>query len=1427
MPQQIEFDGALHEFPDDFSPAEISTALRAGAAPAAPQAAQPARPDLPEAPPQALIDRFMGGTSVGRVLTQMGKGVAEGWGDSSLGLSDDTITKLQDAHLFANPRTGTPGYLWPIEAPLKVLAPGIEAIGRAFNAGLTGIAEGIGQTAEEVGEDPGMAARLKRDVVEMGNIAALLMGSVNPIRRPVIDATGKAQIEVIGGLPRRSDFDATATAIDALNPNRVAPKLQTLYRDKGLHPAEVYADARRDVTISQDLLADNVEVPRAYRMAGETIAPKEIEEGLVLWHTSPFTFDKFAMDAGNRGAGVGLEGKGLYFGENRRVAETYADFFVGKSGDTPRTYKVVVDAKPDEFLDFEAKLAAQSEKVKTAVGSIFSKDKEALVERAKAAVEKQETMVKGLEEKAKQKGWSQKDTDAALSQPKDWLKELRADMQMAESTDSWSGLTGRELYVALKEKLGGDVEATRALREAGIKGTKFPDKETPGAKSYVLYGDEGINITERYVLGGEKPELSALAAPSQKPAPGAAAGGAGGGKPPSGGGQPPAASAAPGAPAAPTTPAAIAQETVLSKISVGEKSERGFSFDRLYIDTVDDLFKINLDVKKSGLDLPTAENPYRLARLTRGAPAKADMMLTRGTFDWNTYQTNGAALKDIVKPVADDLDGLRAYVASKRAIELDKRSIEPGIDLAAARKVVSAGRAKYGAIQKELVAYQDRVVTYLRDSGVISRDAYIAMKAANREYVPFFRVMDEEGISGSGMKGGVRNPVKTIKGSERVIVDPIESIIKNTYLYTNLAERNAAGRAYIEMANRSGRPADFYEAVPKPVRPTTVAEDEMAAFLKAQGIKDIPDDLLTVFRAHGEPLAKNEIAVFTDGKRQVYRVDPDIADAFKQMDRQSADFLTRMLAQPASLLRAGATITPEFITRNLVRDFFTAFITSKGTFTPIDTLKGVTGVIRKDADWEQWVRGGGAHATMVSMDRNYLQKNIREITGQSGVGAHLWNVVRSPVDVLRVASELAENATRLGEFKKVQAIQGRAGVTGKAASQEAAYAAREVTLDFARMGAKMRAYNMLTAFANAQIQGVDRIARAFKDNPTTTTMRALGGISIPSMLLWWANRDDPRVAEIPQWERDLYWIVPTEDHIYRIPKPFETGAVFGSAVERALEGFVAENPDAYKHMTTSLLDAFTPSVVPTFAVPITEQFANRSTFTGRNLIPADAERLLPEYQYTPYTTELAKKLGELAGAFPGIREGRVDPDVNVANGVARALSTPVLIENYVRAWTGGLGMYALQIADAGLRKADLLPDPPTPAKKLEEIPVVRAFMTRYPSASAQSIQDFHDDYSKDRRYFASWMAKAKEGDVIAMDRIRAIGGERMFFQMDAIKDTLNQHSQMIRMVWKNPDMSPEDKRQIIDSYYYNMIQIGQTGKRALRAIRSQLGELPE
>jgi Large polyvalent protein associated domain 38 len=364
---------------------------------------------------------------------------------------------------------------------------------------------------------------------------------------------------------------------------------------------------------------------------------------------------------------------------------------------------------------------------------------------------------------------------------------------------------------------------------------------------------------------------------------------------------------------------------------------------------------------------------------------------------------------------------------------------------------------------------------------------------------------------------------------------------------------------------------------------------------------------------------------------------------------------------------------------------------------------------------------------------------------------------------------------------------------------------------------------MITAFANITIQDTDRIARAFKSDPAGTALKVGGAIVLPSALLWWANHEDPRYQEIPQWQKDLFWIVMTEDHIFRIPKPFGMGQLFGSGTERTLEALKASNFDAYKNWSKSIADAIVPGFIPTAAEPVLEQFANRSTFVNRTLIPDTLEKQLPEYQYTPYTTELTKALGRMISAFPGVRSAAIEPE-SLGGGPARAVTSPILIENYIRGWSGTLGVYALSTADLALRKAGVLPDPPKPASTLADIPIVKAFVIRYPTASAQSIQDFYDQFETDKRFYDTWMAKAKDGDSDAMARIKAAGGPRMFVQLDAIKSVLTEHSQLIRDVYKDPTSGPAEKRQLIDQLYASMISIGQYGKQAMREIDDGLAK---
>lgn len=970
----------------------------------------------------------------------------------------------------------------------------------------------------------------------------------------------------------------------------------------------------------------------------------------------------------------------------------------------------------------------------------------------------------------------------------------------------------------------------------------------------------------------------------------------------------------------PTDPVKLAQDAILSKISVGGKDvKEPLTFEKMYTAVVDDLNPIREAVKAAAKEtvespgtgeLKTKDDPYQLARLTRGTFGKADMFLERSTFDFTTYQNNGEPLKTILEPLKDDLNGLRAYGASRRDAELTGRGIETGLDHEAAKQVVAAGAKQYEPIFRKLVDYQNRLSKYLLDSGVISQKVYDHMLELNEQFIPFFRVMDDGAMGGAWLGKGVttKNPIKAIKGNKSDIVDPIESVIKNTYTYLALAERNVVGRKYVEMANKSGRPEDFIVKVKPEIRPVTLTEPEIRKMfdefltmtkdtskarsesqtvtgaegkpgepitkqtemivarvkeaLTARGfqpgeadqmikrvgqaesgkagatvekiIKEVetttyvpeldirlPNEAATIFRAVKTPLADNEIAVFDKGKRTVYEVDPEVAKAFKSADQETANLLMRILAVPARTLRAGAVLSPEFIARNFARDQLSAFVFSKNGYLPVfDFVSGLTSFASRDAHFENWLKGGGANSALVSMDRQYLQEHLFKLSQDTGLMSRAINVAKSPLEMLRVTSELVENSTRLGEFKRA------VGEPTKGNIQSAAFQSREVTLDFARIGAKARAVNMISAFFSAQVNGVDRLARAIIEEPVSTLTKLGVSITLPSVLLWWANHEDPRYKELPQWQKDLFWIVMTKDVIYRIPKPFEAGIVFGTIPERALDAYYAQNPDAFKNLTQTILDAFLPNPVPTAAAPIIEQFSNRSMFTGNPIIPSRMEKLMPEYQYTEYTTETTKAVGALISAFPGMTETALSGknEGTVIGGTARALTTPVLIDNYIRSWTGGLGQHVVNAVDAGLRAAKVVPDPVLPARTLADIPFIKAFVVRYPSAGTESIQKFYDEYYAKEKVNATFMVGAKSGDIPMKNRAQGYDETAIGDRAKAIRSILTQEGAIIRGLYKNPKIPKEEKRQLIDQSYFVMIQLAQEGRRILGTAPAQTQE---
>lgn len=844
----------------------------------------------------------------------------------------------------------------------------------------------------------------------------------------------------------------------------------------------------------------------------------------------------------------------------------------------------------------------------------------------------------------------------------------------------------------------------------------------------------------------------------------------------------------------------------------GERKMMMSNRDRFYTAILDDLNPLNMLVSKltDGKKISALQDPYVLARLTRGNFGRLQQVLENGPYEFNSFkQTGTPGMKKILNLFKDDLDGFRRYAVASRAIELNARGIETGIPIdgpEGAKVVVEAGAEKYHAAFKQLVSFQNDMILYLKDSGVLSEKAYFAMTEANKSYVPFFRLQDGTKIGkGAGKGFVVFNPTKKIEGSNRPIIDPIESVIRNTSLYIQLAERNRAMTALVDLAASSGVEGLVEKVGTAPARTATPKEGQL--LLEQHGMeKDA--DLAAALESDNRQLAKGEIAVYKNGKREIYKVPEEVADAVNGLDAQTVGAFVKLMSKPAKLLRGGSVTAPEFFVKNVIRDQLTAFVLSKNGYIPaVDALFGASEFMKDGEHFQNWLKGGGANSSMVALDRDYISQNIFKLSKETGLMDKARNVVRHPIEALAIVSELTENMTRIGEFRKA--------AKGSNAPEDiirGAYDAREVTLDFARIGAQTKAVNSIVAFWNANVQGVDRVAREMKERPVPTLAKAMLSVTLPSLALYAANHDDPRWTEVPRWQKDLFWIVMGKDTIYRIPKAHEVGLFFGSFPERALDAYFAENPRAFKDFQKSVFSALTPGVVPTIATPFIEHFANRNLFTGAPIIPAQLERIMPQEQYTPYTSETAKAIGQVIGHLPEV--GR---DFKYASGSAAA---PAVIDNYLQAWTGNWGKYALKLSDYALQKAGVVIPPPKAADTLSDTPFFRAFVVRYPSVSSQSIQDFYERINRNEtvqrtiEYLKGTTVSPESADKYKTLLLTSVN-EGDMLNLDSIKTGLGQLAKTSRNIIAMPGLTPNDKRQLVDKLVYQMIEMSKIGNHIL------------
>lgn len=737
--------------------------------------------------------------------------------------------------------------------------------------------------------------------------------------------------------------------------------------------------------------------------------------------------------------------------------------------------------------------------------------------------------------------------------------------------------------------------------------------------------------------------------------------------------------------------------------------------------------------RQTGEKIAFDDNPYMQAWLARGWVGKAETLIEHGAPEHGIK-----SLKDILKGIGEkEHKEFSAYLVALHDLDLHKNKQKATFDYTEDAAVLGkhAGNERFQKAAAAIYKYQDYMLQMLVKEGMLTAKAYHTMRKMYPHYIPFFRDMSDAGMQSflSGGKGfvDVSSPVKRFKGSTRDIIDPLKSIVKNTFQFYNAVERNHVGRTFAKLADKKGI-GQIVERV--------------------NGTKAKTD---------------NTFNVWENGEKVTYETTPELIQTMRMLDKEQSNMVAKILSYPANWLRAGATLSPEFILRNPVRDMIGASIYSKHGFIPVvDTFKGLALFLKKGELYWDYMKSGAAHAAMVSLDRDYLGGQLRDIMSRESKATKL---IKNPIEVLRAMSEATEMATRLAEFDNARKGYTSVGnrLFGKdrtpLTAREAALESRDITLDFSRRGSHVKKTNQVIAFFNATIQGADKMARAFKEDPRGTTVKTMLYITLPSVLLWYMNKDDERYQELPQWEKDTFWIIPGKENMYRIPKPFEAGVLFGTSFERMLQYFDdAKNNRksvGFKGFGDRVIDSLAPSFMPTAMIPVVEAMTNYSLFRQRNIIPQSQENLPAHLQYGANTSEVAKFVGD---------------KINVS---------PYIVDNTIRGYGGGLAGLGLSGIDAATGAKEN-----NASKKWYEAPGLRGF-TAAPYQSSNSVQRVYDDYKEQEKLHNEFKLTGQRPDGY---------DAKEFAKLKNASDSLKGLNKASKAIINNERMSGEQKREQLD-----------------------------
>lgn len=753
--------------------------------------------------------------------------------------------------------------------------------------------------------------------------------------------------------------------------------------------------------------------------------------------------------------------------------------------------------------------------------------------------------------------------------------------------------------------------------------------------------------------------------------------------------------------------------------NVGDENFNVNWMDRLGREFLDSLFVFDKAAERAkgirGIDkvLP-AEDPMTLVRLLNGFDASFNSAMDKGMFNAKLERIKSSDgdvmnLDWLLKPMASEtkaeydqmVKDVTSYMVAKRTVELSKRfDREEMISGIGEDNVTDLEMAKQALKDFETDPNKDRIeeaakryremadagLRYMVDKGRLAEEVrdkdgnliggYKFIKENNLEYVALQRLNQTEAgepiefnIKKGGNVGGVSEPVKKIKGSEKRIQDPYVSLLDNLNKMMKESDRNEVVLSFRNLIENEQDPQ---------------MRQSLESIGKKVGSKD-----------------KETITVFVDGKPEYWKFQQDIYTALKGLDSEAYNLPGFVTILP-KVLRWTVTRFPTFAARNIVRDFQSRLLLSNAN--PWESIKRSITTADK---WDEAARVGALNAGMYTQGKELYYELLgdaaKKLTKEGSFVItpdkvkSLWNTYEKALYKSETTGRVSEYEASFNEAKKQ-------GMDDYNAMLYAGSRARGL-IDFAVAGNTMRVINQLIPFSNAAVQGLRSASIRAKENPAGFAMRVALFSLIPEVAIYSLNRGDEKKQKmyeaLPDWQRDMFYNVYVGNNKWlSIPKPFEL-SLFGSALNRGMsyadgnkKSFDGFGGSAYK----SLMPVEGTDIVGPYG-KILEVTANYDFFRDREIIPRSQLALDMSLRDTEDASRIGKVIGDLMKADPR------------------------MVDHYIKGQFSYFGKTALELSNMGRPKGEARDE-----FKLSEKSGFVKENSAYVSKPVQELRDFADKW---------------------------------------------------------------------------------------------------